>query len=242
MKKSLVLIIACAGLFSGYTSPQAAGIAHYRQLDMRMAAAAAKTATATTSPSIQKQLKQKMNAESFPKLPTGLNATLTKTTHAFRVTYYSAAHQLALNDAKVKNGTPAAMYSKKSYAKAADAAQQINYFKADQGGDKVKLGHGITATMDRAAGSSYLHWTEDHCSFTIHAVNQEKDNPVGLGKKIVTSLATTKLPKNIKKGAFTFEAHPSELANHVVWQKDKAVYTLAASQPKMILQMITSLA
>ena len=122
-----------------------------------------------------------------------LNAATAASQSDASILYYGLDQQLSLNDKALNEETPLAAFQSKEYQSADEAAAAVNV-TADDGGQAVDLGYGITGHMQGAAGSSYLSWQEGNWSLTVRAVNQEEQDPVPVAKEVVAYLEEAMLP------------------------------------------------
>lgn len=156
------------------------------------------------------------------------------------ILYYGLDEQLSVNDTALNNETAVAGYKTKVYDSVDDAAAAVNV-TADEGGQAVDLGHGITGYSQGAAGSTYLSWQEGNWSLTVRGVNQEQQDPTSKAKEVVAYLEKNMLPVP-GVGQITVDMGQDDyLATTVVWQEDKRVYTVEHQEAIAALEMAVSM-
>ncbi|MGF1930914.1 hypothetical protein [Enterococcus casseliflavus] len=169
-----------------------------------------------------------------------LNAATTGSQPDASILYYGLDQQLSLNDKALNEETPLAAFQSKEYQSADEAAAAVNV-TADDGGQAVDLGYGITGHMQGAAGSSYLSWQEGNWSLTVRAVNQEEQDPVPVAKEVVAYLEDAMLPAP-EVGQITIDMGKNDhTATTVVWQQEKMLRTVQHQDARSALEMAVSM-
>jgi len=201
--------------------------------------------TATGEASAFDQLAKNFPNITLPaKVPVGedkiVNAATDGDENDLSILYYGLDTQRAVNDTTLNNETAIAGYKTKVYDTADDAAAAVNV-TADEGGQAVDLGHGITGHSQGAAGSTYLSWEEGNWSLTVRAVNQDQQDPTGQAKEVVAYLEEHMLPVP-DVGQITIDMGQDDyLATTVVWQEDDRVYTVEHQEAISALEMAVSM-
>ncbi|MDT2986168.1 hypothetical protein ACQUEP_04720 [Enterococcus casseliflavus] len=169
-----------------------------------------------------------------------LNAATAGSQSDASILYYGLDQQLSLNDKALNEETPLAAFQSKEYQSADEAAAAVNV-TADDGGQAVDLGYGITGHMQGAAGSSYLSWQEGNWSLTVRAVNQEEQDPVPVAKEVVAYLEDAMLPAP-EVGQITIDMGKNDhTATTVVWQQEKILRTVQHQEARSALEMAVSM-
>lgn len=169
-----------------------------------------------------------------------LNAATAGSQSDASILYYGLDQQLSLNDKALNEETPLAAFQSKEYQSADEAAAAVNV-TADDGGQAVDLGYGITGHMQGAAGSSYLSWQEGNWSLTVRAVNQEEQDPVPVAKEVVAYLEEAMLPAP-EVGQITIDMGKNDhTATTVVWQQEKMLRTVQHQDARSALEMAVSM-
>ncbi|MDT2955270.1 hypothetical protein P7I46_11540 [Enterococcus casseliflavus] len=169
-----------------------------------------------------------------------LNAATAGSQSDASILYYGLDQQLSLNDKALNEETPLAAFQSKEYQSADEAAAAVNV-TADDGGQAVDLGYGITGHMQGAAGSSYLSWQEGNWSLTVRAVNQEEQDPVPVAKEVVAYLEEAMLPAP-EVGQITIDMGKNDhTATTVVWQQEKMLRTAQHQDARSALEMAVSM-
>lgn len=169
-----------------------------------------------------------------------LNAATAGSQSDASILYYGLDQQLSLNDKALNEETPLAAFQSKEYQSADEAAAAVNV-TADDGGQAVDLGYGITGHMQGAAGSSYLSWQEGNWSLTVRAVNQEEQDPVPVAKEVVAYLEEAMLPAP-EVGQITIDMGKNDhTATTVVWQQEKMLRTVQHQDARSALEMTVSM-
>ena len=169
-----------------------------------------------------------------------LNAATAGSQSDASILYYGLDQQLSLNDKALNEETPLAAFQSKEYQSADEAAAAVNV-TADDGGQAVDLGYGITGHMQGAAGSSYLSWQEGNWSLTVRAVNQEEQDPVPVAKEVVAYLEEAMLTAP-EVGQITIDMGKNDhTATTVVWQQEKMLRTVQHQDARSALEMTVSM-
>lgn len=197
---------------------------------------------------ITSSLKRALPGEKFPQSGisnnlSSLNGAYVGNVQNYTVSYYTTGAALNFNDTSLSNQQAAATFQKQTYASAGEAQAAINYQAPESGLPTVALDSEISATQQGAAGSSYLNWTEGRWSILSRASSVNGENGLPLAKQVVALLHTQMLPVPDVHGAISLyvSSDPSSRMNTVIWSKGNAVYTVAAADPMIAIQMATSL-
>ncbi|MCD1023906.1 hypothetical protein [Enterococcus sp. SMC-9] len=170
-----------------------------------------------------------------------LNIAMDKQKDSLAVLYYIMDTPLVLNDQSLNQQTPFARYKMEQFASKDAAKKAVNY-QFDDGGQKVDLGHDITAYSQGAAGSTYLNWKEGNWSIVLRASNVNGQDGTALAKEVVNYLEKAMLPAPKSVGQITIDmAQNGYESNQVVWQVDKTVYTVTHEDTIPALEMAVSM-
>ena len=125
----------------------------------------------------------------------------------YTANYYLEKDAKPVNDESLKDSSPYATLTKKTYASTDEAVSQIDYQNdASQGNlPKINLGYGLQATVNSGAGQRYLHWNEGNWSFTMHGSPVANEDPTTAARKAVTLLERYRLPAPSQRGSGRLE-------------------------------------
>lgn len=143
----------------------------------------------------------------------------------FNILYYAEDQPIDVNSTELNELKPIASMEKITFATEEEAKNEVGKIE-DYAGTEVDLGYGLTGYMQGAAGSSYLTWAEGNWNLIIKASNIDGEDPVSLGKEVVTYLEENTLPIPQQDGNIQLEVgeNGDYQTNSVAWQKNNVVY------------------
>ena len=163
----------------------------------------------------------------------------------YTANYYLEKDAKPVNDESLKDSSPYATLTKKTYASTDEAVSQIDYQNdASQGNlPKISLGYGLQATVNSGAGQRYLHWNEGNWSFTMHGSPVANEDPTTAARKAVTLLERYRLPAPSQRGSGRLEtsAKAGFLTQSLTWNKDNVVYEFKADDLETLVLVAASL-
>lgn len=163
----------------------------------------------------------------------------------YTANYYLENDAKPVNDESLKDKSPYATLTKKTYASTDEAVSQIEYQNdASQGNlPKISLGYGLQATVNSGAGQRYLHWNEGNWSFTMHGSPFAGEDPATAARKAVTLLERYRLPAPSQRGSGRLEASNKAgfLTQSLTWNKDNVVYEFKADNLETLVLVAASL-
>lgn len=163
----------------------------------------------------------------------------------YTANYYLEKDAKPVNDESLKDSSPYATLTKKTYASTDEAVSQIDYQNdASQGNlPKINLGYGLQATVNSGAGQRYLHWNEGNWSFTMHGSPVANEDPTTAARKAVTLLERYRLPAPSQRGSGRLEtsAKAGFLTQSLTWNKDNVVYEFKADDLETLVLVAASL-
>lgn len=95
---------------------------------------------------------------------------------------------------------------------------------ANNGANKVDLGHNNTGYQDAGAGHSWMNWNEGRWALSTQATTKDPDKGIKLAKESVAFLEKNTLPIPDQHGSVHLDATCS--GSSTSWQKGNIVYTL----------------
>ncbi|WP_304652393.1 hypothetical protein [uncultured Ligilactobacillus sp.] len=163
----------------------------------------------------------------------------------YTANYYLEKDAKPVNDESLKDKSPYATLTKKTYGSTDEAASQIDYQNDTSQGNlpKISLGYGLQATVNSGAGQRYLHWNEGNWSFTMHGSPVANEDPVVAARKAVTLLERYRLPAPTQRGNGRLETSNKAgfLTQSLTWNKDNVVYEFKADDLETLVLVAASL-
>ncbi|GFZ27443.1 hypothetical protein [Lactobacillus corticis] len=161
--------------------------------------------------------------------------------NAQNVVYYSVGNQpLAFNSPQVSQELPYAVLTQYKHEQNSGL---IHYQAPQRGLPKENLDENIQATVEGAAGSTYVNWKIGNYSFVVRGINQFNHDPVAFAKKALLYYKIYGLPQTSTKAAFyvTMGDAAGSLNTIVTWQHGNTVYQLKAHDTQTAFKMLSSL-
>lgn len=161
--------------------------------------------------------------------------------NAQNVVYYSVGNQpLAFNSPQVSQELPYAVLTQYKH----EQNSGLIYYQAPQHGlPKENLDENIQATVEGAAGSTYVNWKIGNYSYVVRGINQFNHDPVAFAKKILLYYKIYSLPQTSTKAAFyvTMGDAAGSLNTIITWKHGHNVYQLKAHDTLTAFKMLSSL-
>lgn len=144
---------------------------------------------------------------------------------------------LPLVDPTLQNKYAELAIQKKTYPNASDAQAQVSVSQSTASLPKVALGDGIEATVQGAAGSTSLTWTEGRWIVTVVASAIVGEDPQSLSVQVVAWFASHALPVPDQRGTVDQSVTNAVVRqNQIVWTEGNALYMISGLEPKQTIQ------
>lgn len=158
--------------------------------------------------------------------------------------YYSVGNSAKnFNDASLKNEKPYAVLTEVQSVSSSKAEDMINFIPAQKGLSTKKLDSKTKATVQGAAGTSYLQWNDDGYSVVVRKNNKIKSSQVKFAKKVLALINKYGLPEKSGNASVQVTMGDSLGSLHTVitWKHGKDLYQIKAHDTQTALIMLASL-